>query len=183
MTDSMNHDELIKYHNDKKREGNPYLGSAPLNIAIFSRAYEIRNDYEGINSLRDFFQKGLRQAPNTLSRAFYMPEGKKDKAIHNYGTPDEYVLEENLVGEDNWIKNIKDKKCLTALFGTSDANKLNKVFQWLNSTDGYLWTLNSKPENKEERVVRFYANSGRLYLGCGRDPAGGCPAFRVEKID
>lgn len=184
MSPAMNHEELIQYHINEKEKGNPFIGSAPLNMAIFLRAYELsKKNIEGIDGLKDFFKKGVQKFPSTLSRAVYMPEGEKDRVIHNYGTPEEYTLKENILGEDNWIENISDKKVLTALFGTRDTKKINNFSQWLNGTEGYLWRLNSKPSEKDERVVRFVASSYRLDLNACRNPLDQYPAFRVERIE
>jgi len=184
MALAMNPDDLINYSIKEKEKGNPYLGSAPLNMALFSRAEELSHkNIEGIDSLRNFFRRGLEKFPYTLSRAVYNPQGEIDKAVHNYGTSDEYVLEENLVGKDGWIKDISDKEVLTAIFGTEDIKKINEVFQWINQTNAYLWRLNSKPSKRDERVVGFDASPGRLLLDCLWDPAIRYPAFRVLKVN
>ena len=184
MTSAMNHNRLIEYSMSEKEKGNPFVEDSIWTWAIFSRAYELRNKHpEDIERLRKNLQLCLKQYPNTLTRAVYNPEGVIDKAVHNYGTPDEYILNGNLVGKDNWVNKIEDKEVLTSIIGEENTDKLNQVSQWLNNTDAYLWRLNSKPSQQDERVVGFSALSGGLIFGCYWYPADRYPAFRVLRID
>ncbi len=65
---------------------------------------------------------------------------------------------------------------------TKDIKKLNKISNAINSTEMYLWRLNSKPKEKNERVIRFIASNGGLGLSAVRDLSGEDPAFLVEWI-
>ena len=183
MAPAMNHDDLTEYSIKEKKEGNPHLADSILHFSIFDASYKLRNKHsQDIEGLRKFLQSSLRKYPNTSTRVVYNPQEELDNIIHNYGTPDEYILRGNFVGDDGWIRNIKHKKVLTSLLGTDNIKKINEISQWLTNTNTYLWRLNSKPLQKDEGVVGFDASSGRLDLDCGRYPAGRCPAFRVLEV-
>jgi hypothetical protein len=177
MTDLMNQDELAKFYETEKQKGNPYPMDSILHFSIFDSARKSKTE-----ELLNFIHSGLRKYPVTLSRVIYNPL-EKDKIIHNYKTSDAYSLNGNIVGEDGWIKDIKDKKSLELLIGIKDINKLNKISQNINQTLMYIWRVNSKPSEKIESAVWFDAGGGRLILYVDRDLSGGLPAFRVLQID
>ncbi len=184
MAPEMNHGDLINHSIKEKKKGNPCIGDSILTFTIMSTANKLMEKYpKEIDGLRKFLQSSLNQHPNTLTRVGYNPQGEIDNIIHNYGTPNEYTLKQNLVGEDGWISDIKDKKVLKSLLGTDNIKKINEISQWSNNTNTYIWRLNSKPAQKNEGVVRFDANSDGLDLDCGGDPAGRYPAFRVLEVD
>jgi hypothetical protein len=163
------------------------IPSSQLIWAIATRDYDLREEYpEHAESLRKFLQVGFRAYPNTSTRSVYNPEDEIDEVIHNYKTQDQYSLRENIVGPDNWITNIPDKKVLESFLGTKDVNKINEVSQWINGTNMYIYRRNSEPSRKEgkvERVVWLLAFSDWFALGCDRGPSSRYPAFRVEKIE
>ena len=153
MTPEIAQDKLSELYETEKQKGNPHPTDAPLIWAIASRAYELRDEAQESEKLRQFLRQGFRQCPNTLTRVVYN-HSESDKVIHNHGTSDEYFLNENVVGADGWIKDISDKQVLESLIGTQDINKINNVSQWFNDTDSSLWRLNKKPNSF--RLLKFY---------------------------
>jgi len=183
MTPAMNQAQTAVIYEIEKQKGNPYPTDAPLIWAIITRGYVIKNQNpEASEKLRQFLGQGFRRYPGTLTRIAYEPS-EKDKIIHNYKTSDEYSIDTEVVGPDDFVQNISDKKVLESLLGTQDIARINEVSQWVNGTNGYLWRSNSKPEKKEERVAGFYAGDDRFGLDCGRDPRDEYPAFRVLKVE
>lgn len=183
MTPVMTQDKLAEVYETEKQKGNPFPTDMSLLWAISTRAYELRDQSPAeAEQLKVFLKKGFRSYPNTLTRVIYNSSAK-DKVIHNYNTSDQYSLEENVVGPDDWITNIADKKVLDSILGTNEINKINQVSQWINRTNSYLWRLNSKPQKKDERVAGFGAGSGRLGFFCNGGPLCGWPAFRVLRVD
>ena len=183
MTPAMNQEKFAELYEQEKQKGNPVPTDAPLIWTIATRGYEFKNQNpENSERLRQFLRQSFRRYPNTLTRIAYEPS-EKDKIIHNYKTSDEYSIDTEVVGPDDFVQNISDKKVLESLLGTQDIARINEVSQWVNGTNGYLWRSNSKPEKKEERVAGFYAGDDRFGLDCGRDPRDGYPAFRVLKVD
>lgn len=183
MTPSMTQDKLAELYEKTKPKELPHPTDASLIIAIACRAYNLRNEKpKEAETFRDSFRTGLRRYPHTLTRGLYIPS-EEDHAIHNYNTSDQYSLDGKIVGPSNWIKDIPDKQVLNLLFETSSVSLINKMSQWINKTNSYLWRLNSKPTQKEERVVRFYAYSDRLSLYCDGYPLNEFPAFRVLRIE
>lgn len=159
------------------------FSSSELIWGIASRAYELRNKFpEQTESLRKFLYNGFRQYPNTSTRVIYCPE-KNDRIIHNYNTENEHILTGKVIGVDGFIQDIPDSKILKPFLGTKSINKINEVSNWINNTNTRLWRLNFKPVAKEERIVRFDADSVRLYLVCYWDPLIGYPGFRVLQVD
>ncbi len=184
MTPSMNQDKLAEYSEKEKQKGNPHAIDSVLHFAIFSQAYALRSQNpETAESLRVFLQSGLREYINTLTRVVYNPEEETDQVIHNYKTPDSYTLEGKLVGPDGWIKDFPDKRVLEFLLKIQDAKQINNISRWINDTNTYLWRVNSKPIQQDERVVRFNANSDRLFLDCLRDTLARYPAFWVLRVE
>ena len=178
MTDSMNQDELAEFYETEKKKGNPHPMNSILHFSIFDSAVKSENA-----DLLNQIQNGLNKFPNTLSRVIYNSLGN-DEVIHNYGTSDAYSLNGNIVGEDNWIKNIKDKKSLELLTGVKDINKLDKISDAINKTPMHLWRINSKSSEKQERVVvRFKSYYDRLSLFASWDLSVRGPAFRVLQVD
>ena len=176
MTPSMTQDNLISKYGLQ-------IPSTDLVWAIASRGYELRKESpEASEALRRFLKQGFRQYLNTSTRIVYTSEGS-DRIIHNYGTSDEYSIDEQVVGPDEFVHKLPDQKVLESLLGTQDVGRINEVSQWVNGTDNHLWRFNSKPKQREERVARFYAGGYWLYLDCNRNPHGEYPAFRVLKVE
>ncbi|MFH1311121.1 MAG: hypothetical protein ABIH65_01815 [Nanoarchaeota archaeon] len=183
MTPKMSQAKLAELYESEKQKGNPYPTDMPLIWAIATKGYELRNENSlEAEKLRQFLRTGFRQYPNTLTRIIYNPS-EKDKIIHNYKTSDEYSFDSKVVGPDSFIDKLADMNVLEQILGTKDVIKINEVSQWINRTNSFIWRLNSKPSQKEERVARFVAYGSRLYLDCDGDPLYGDPAFRVLKVD
>lgn len=178
MTSSMNQDKLAKFSREQKEEGNPYAIGIPQFLAICEAGVK-----SGNAGLMNSLHKELRKYPNFLSRVIDNPSPLKDKTIHEYGMPDEYSLEGDIVGEDGWIKDIDNKKSLELLTEIKNINKLNKISQRINQTPMYLWRVNSKPSEKIESVVGFGANNDRLSLLAYGSLSNEYPAFRVLQVD
>ena len=174
MTPAMTQDKLFEKHGLE-------IPSMDLVWAIATRGYELRNESQDSETLRQFLRQGFRKYLNTSTRIVYGPSGK-DKVIHNYGTQN-HSLDEDVVGPDDWMTNIPDKNVLESLLGTQNVSQINQVSQWVNGTNAYLWRLNSKPKEKTERVAGFYAYVGRLVLVCNGGPHDEFPAFRVLKVE
>lgn len=177
----MTQENLAEFYEFEKKKGNPL----PLNSIQFMELLEDTADSEN-NKLKNYVHKSLKENwINTLTRVIYNPIGKKDETIHNYGTSDSYSIIGDIVGEDNWIKNINNKNALESLLKINDVEKLNKISNAINQTPMYLWRLNSKTSEKQESVVRFdaYGGVGRLDLSAYGDPSDQDPAFLVERVE
>ncbi|MEK6829331.1 MAG: hypothetical protein AABY15_04325 [Nanoarchaeota archaeon] len=146
--------------------------------AIFNEVYNQRNSPDS-EEIRAFLNESLRNNwLTTLTRIQYQPKGK-DIVIHNYNTSDEYKLEEKIVGPDRSIEQ-SDDSALKTLTGMESA-KLNQIYQWINNTNGFIWRVNSKPNNIEERVARLNADSVRFNLYCYWYPDGASASLGVRR--
>ncbi len=181
MTPTLNQDQLAELYTKEKQKGNHHPTDMPLVWAIATRAYELRDEDQS-KTLQQFLRSGLRTFPNTLTRIIYNSSGE-DRVIHNYGTSDEYSLQGDIVGSGGFVSELSDKTVLEKIIGTQDTQKINEISQYVNGTDTYLWRLNSKPKQKDERVARFDAIGGRLGLDCCRHPRDEGPAFRVLRVE
>ena len=164
MTPSLDQDELAQLYTTEKQKGNPHPTDMPLLWAIATQVYELRDENE---ALRDFLRKGLRKFSNTLTRIVYNTSGM-DCVIHNYGTSDVYSKDSTIVGSDGWINELTDSHVLEEILGTQDTQKINNVSHYINGTASYLWRLNSRPKQKEERIARFDADDDWLEFNLQR---------------
>ena len=155
-----------------KQNGSFYTGDMPLYHAVFTSLFKQKDNSKSkkeIEEARAFIQKQMREKYlMTLTRIPYQPIGK-DKIIHNYRTNEEYELNEDIVGPDREIIT-GDKKALTAILGTDDIDEIKSVYKWINQTPAWIWRVNSKPKNINERVAWFVAGTGRAVLNCDRVP-------------
>ncbi|MDD5192574.1 MAG: hypothetical protein PHH54_01560 [Candidatus Nanoarchaeia archaeon] len=169
---SKTQEQWAEYTEQAKQKGEFYTGDMPLYHAVFASLFNQREDTkskEDIEEARAFIQKSMRENyPMTLTRIAYQPIGD-DKVIHNFGTNDKYELSEAIVGPDRAIVK-EDEKALIALLGTGDIGQIKSVYNWINGTDNWIWRVNSKPENVDERVARFIAGSVRALLLCYGGP-------------
>jgi len=175
MTPIMTQDKLAELYNEEKPKGNPIPINSIQHIGLFNDAVK-----SGNKDLMNYLQKGLREWPNTLTRGIYNPIGKEDEIIHNYGTSDAYSVIGDIIGDNNLIKDINNPNALESLLKTKDIKMLNKISNSINQTPMYFWRFNSKPSEKVEHVVGFYAGDDRLGLNANRDLCYGYPAFLVE---
>ncbi len=132
-----------------------------------------------VNEIREFLKQAHRKNffLITSTRAVYNPSGE-DEFIHKYGLEGQYSIKENIVGSDELIAQTKDPSTYQALFGTNDDIKeIDKDFGFLNETPTYIWRMNLRPQQRDERVVRLGANQVRFYVGCNGGPQLEDPAL------
>jgi hypothetical protein len=189
MIPSMSQYELSEFYNKSKLKGEPYPANSLLLMKIISRAYSLRNqNIEDVEELRRFLKVGCREFPNTLSRVIYIPEGN-DEVIHNCGTFDQYSLRGDIVGASDILENMPNRKALELVLGTKDVGKINRVFNWINGTDGDICRLSSREFNSQrilfrrvEKCIKFCAGKDSFSVSCLGDPSYKFPAFRVLKV-
>ena len=167
---SKTQDDWVKYSKKAQKNNDFYVGDMPLYNSLFTSLFKLKDNPE-VEEIRNFLQKQfIEKWLMTLTRIKYKPSGK-DEIVHNYKMPDEYSIEDNFVGNDEYVKNSKDKANYKSLLGTDNLNEINEVYNWITGKDSYLWRLNSKPKSLDERVARFYADSGGTGLYCYRYPS------------
>lgn len=116
--------------------------------------------------LRNAFRGDFK--PNwmmTGTRAQYNPEGTQDVLIHNWRTvAREIRLGVNLTGADGWLADLPDAAQLTtAYFGTDDVRDVVAVIEAVSGKKPYVWRLNEKPKQTQERpVVLGLGGGGRF---------------------
>ncbi len=179
LSSSMTQDKLAEFYESEKKKGNPL----PLNsIQVMELLEDTANSKNA--ELKNYIQKSLKENwINTLTRVIYKPVEEKDVTIHNHGTSDSYSITGDIVGNDNWIKDINNQNALESLLKTKDVEKLNKISDKINQTPMYFWRLNSKPSEKTESVVGFGADVDRLNLSANWFLFNEDPAFLVERIE
>ena len=179
-------DDWASYSEQARTNGDFYVPDYPLFYATLEKMFDLRDsiDYkQQVEEMRTTLQS-LSRANwlMTLTRVQYSPKGK-DNIIHNYGLGDKYELQESFVGEDGELPAKSSENVYQSFLGTGNSvNKIKDVFQWLNETPTYIWRLNSKPKQLDERVARFGANSGRAYLYCNGGPTSTDSSLGVRAI-
>ena len=122
-----------------------------------------------IEQLRQFIKRSaLEKWLMMLTRIRYNPTGD-DIVIHNYKQKDEYSIKsDNFTGPDGYVPNASNaEKPLQSLLDTSEnVNEINQIYKWLTDGDAYIYRLNSRPENRDERVAGFYAGSDGADFDC-----------------
>ena len=162
--------EWIDYRN---QSNSFYTADMPLHHSIFKALYQQRDTTEA-KEARKFLEQQFREKwLQTLTRITYTPKGK-DKLTHNIGTQEQYEINENIVGENEQIINIKKPKFLEALLGSSNKEEINNIYKWITNKDAHIWRINKNPKQNLERVARFDLGSDWAYLDCywGLDYSG-----------
>ena len=176
---SKTQDVWVQYSIEAQQRGDFYVGNMQLYHALFSALS--RANSKDAEEAKEFIKKQMRDKwLMTLTRVKYNPNGD-DEVIHNYGTNDSYVSKGNIVGKDEFISQSADKSYLESLLGTDNVQEINKVYQWLNGTDAYIFRVNSKPKQADERIAGFVAGSGGVGLDCIGDPRDSDPALGVRR--
>jgi hypothetical protein len=146
------------------------LVDVPTHIRLFKAMYDLRDKGGEVEKARMFLQTTMRNNfPNTSTRVAYMPKGK-DVITHGYGTKSPSKIRVKFVGEDGLVNEVLSQEASLALTGKKP-EEVAEVMSYLNQTPAYLWRVNSKPSQIDERVARFYSDSIRAGLYGGRDPA------------
>ena len=152
----------------EQAKGDFYTADMPLYHSLFTALYQQRNSPQA-EEIRAFIQKSMREKwLATLTRIAYQPKGN-DKIIHNYSTKEQYELQGNIVGPDREIVR-EDSLALKALLGMDNIDEIKEVYNYINQTPTYIWRVNSKQKNVDERIARFSAGSVGASLSCGRYP-------------
>ena len=142
-----------------------YIPTYPEFHAIISALEKNKDNMQyqsQIEQLRQFIKRSaLEKWLMMLTRIRYNPTGD-DIVIHNYKQTDEYSIKsDNFTGPDGYVlKASNAEKPLQSLLDTSEnVNEINQIYKWLTDGDAYIYRLNSRPENRDERVAGFYAGS------------------------
>ena len=61
-------------------------------------------------------------------------------------------------------------------------DEVKKVLNWINETPVWIWRLNNKPKNVDERVARFYAVGDWALLDCYRFPSSRGSSLGVRAV-
>ena len=166
-------------HRNSAQEEEFVTADMPFYFAVFGALFEQKDALEYAEQARDFIKNAIRQNfPITLTRIAYSPIGE-DVVTHNYGTKGSYEVKANIVGPDRFIER-GDKGALTAIVGNGDVSRINKVFNWINGTNTYIWRLNEKSEESIEKVAGFDAGSDSARVDCGRPPANANASLGVR---
>jgi len=164
--------------------------SAALVYAIAKTLY-VHKDVDRFKETIENARAGLqahfaRRWLNTLSRAQYTPQGL-DKIVHDYGQKTQYDVPADLVGPYGFITDAKvnAQTYAQALLGTTDdADSINKVVEWICGKPAYAYRLNSRRENKEERVVALGVGSDDWFsLGAVVSIGNVGPALGVRFVE
>ncbi len=150
---------------------------------IGGELYRLRNAEgkvgQAVNSAREFIEREIRSnLLNTQTRINYQPIGK-DAIIHNYGTPQAVSKDADFVGRDGEIRDVLTLEQSLVLTGKT-SNEVLSIMEYLNGTNGFVWRLNEKPKNVDERVVWLDAYSGGFDLDCFRGPRDAKASFGVR---
>ena len=166
-------DRWVEYSKKAISNNEFYVGDFPLYHSLFSILFKNKenpNYKTKIEEAKKFISDNMfKYWLMTLTRIEYKPSGK-DKVIHNYGMQDQYGIQEDIVGKDDYISKINPQNELKAILGSDNINEINQVYNWITGKNAYLWRINKKPEKYIERVAWFGASSGRAGLDCYRDP-------------
>src|SRR3989344_2266429 len=155
----------------------------PLFYRLVKALYDAKDDSTKAQEVEEA-KKFLKDASRarmlmTLTRIAYRPSGE-DVITHNFGTREKYEEKTDFVGEEGLLKDKANPASCKALFGTDNVQDISDVFQWLNGTDTYIWRVNSRPNQLNERVAWFFADSDGASLGCSGYPAGANSSLGVR---
>ena len=175
-------DQWSEYAKQAIPKGEFHAADFPLYHALFATLYHVRDgpSKAATEEIQQFLNdKFTKYWLMTLTRVIYTPSGK-DKVIHRLGLPDQYTIDEVIIGPNEWVKKAVEKAPYKALFGADDTAEIQSVYHWLTGREAYLWRLNTKQETPQGRVAGFVAGSGGACLDCGGGPADSDPALGVR---
>jgi len=171
---SRTQDQWVQYSQEVERNDAFRVGDFPLYHALFTTLYRNRDTpqyQEAIEQARTFIDKQMKAKwLTTLTRIGYQPSGQ-DTIIHNYNMPNQSTLQADVTGPDGLVSTLQGETALFKdLLGTEDMQEIQNVYHWLTNVPLYLWRVNAKPPQIDERVARFDADAGRTNLNCNRYP-------------
>ena len=174
-------DEWAEFAKIQKQNNGFYTADSPLYNTLFTALFNRRNEKiaEEIRKfLKEQFEKNWL---TTLTRIKYMPKGL-DKIIHNYNLPDQYIINETIIGLDGYLKDAETnaQPALNAVLGSKKTDEIDDAYKWITGKDTCIWRLNNKPKKIEERVAGFYADSDGVDLNCVRYPDYSYSALGVK---
>ncbi|MBS3146254.1 hypothetical protein J4471_01005 [Candidatus Woesearchaeota archaeon] len=176
-------DQWSEYSRNAISNAQFYVGDFPLYYSLFTSLFKNKDsEYKHeIEQAKLFIKESMfKYWLSTLTRIAYTPSGK-DRVIHNHGLPDQYEVQEEIRGPDEWVKNASDKRAYKAILDSEDTAEIQAVFNWITEKDAYLWRVNTKPKKIDERVAGFVANSGGADLGCYGNPEYSNPSLGVRR--
>ncbi len=180
---SKTYDQWSAYSKQATLQGKFHVGDFPLYNSLFTTLFRSKDGPNKVEiaNIQAFLKDNLfKHWLTTLTRIRYTPSGK-DVVIHNPGLKDQYEVQEDIVGPNEWVRNARKKAPYNAILGTDNTAEIQAVYNWLTGKDVYLWRVNAKPDAIEERVARFDANSDSLLLYCNVVQLLSDPALGVRR--
>lgn len=118
----------------------------------------------------------------TSTRIKYKPKNKDD-IIHNYGSQQPRIIKVSLTGPNTFIDDQSGlEKQIEAVLGTNDIKEIQKIYSWIGDKP-YLWRLNSKPQQTDQRAVVLGRNIfSRFNINCSDDIDDGWPVRGVVVV-
>ena len=177
-------------HRLNAKSGEFCLGDMSLYHALFTALYNNRDSQsfkDQIEEARQFIKESmLEHWLMTLTRIKYNPDGN-DLVIHNYHQKDEWEVRINtFVGPDEHLNDVKTtnvERPLQVLLDTQqDGIEIISAYIWLTGGNAYIWRVNSRPEETDERVARLDADFSRASFDCIGDPSNANEGLGARKI-
>lgn len=180
-------DQWIAFSIDAQTRNEPYTPSAPLFYSVCAAAYKAKDDptkRQQTEEIKAFLKKHLFERwLMTTTRIHYASQrGLDDRIVHDINMTSQSIVTETFVYPDEWVKNSMRPSNYKALLGTDNPVEIQNVFHWITEKDAYLWRLNNRTSQVEERVVSLDANSDELWLYCNRDPANTDASLGVRAV-
>ncbi len=182
MLPSMNFQDSVRYAENARTNGEFSLYDSQFNFSAFRSV--VNSNASEKDAIIKFLRRKLRDTfPSTTTLAVYNYDGKRnDKFVHDAGMKSEYVFPVKIVGPDRIITP-EDSSVLEGMLGEKNVDEVSRVISEINKIPAYIYRENAASQNVLERVVRFYADSVRLYLSACRIPLDEFPSFGYRLVE
>ena len=146
------------------------LPSGPLMLGIMTALYNERTGAhaDAIKKIQKLLRKDFKDNWMTTGTRIKYNASGIDEVIHEYNTPDEYTVEADIVGPQDWVTPTSGfEDSIDTLVGMRDLALLEKVSQWGSVKKPYLWRYTNKVDDVWALVLGVYDDDGFIINASG----------------
>lgn len=154
------------------RQGEWKLPSGPLYFAVLAALYD-NKDSDKVGEVKKMLANDFKDYFMMTSTCIRYAREGLDTVVHDFGYASERAEKANIVGVEGCISEASNFGAeMQALIGINDAQKVQRIGNWITGKNPYFWCVKSKPKETIELALVLGDYGDRFYFYANDDNYG-----------